>query len=88
MFIQVNKRSYNKYHMIKFQCYQYTCSIMTRNPQPISGADPGILKTGGAKISLALNPAGAPWLGVKKMAGGEENGWGRFSAQKKGGARR
>ena len=44
----------------------------------MSGADPGILKTGGAKISLALNPA--PHHGW----GGEENGWGWFSAQKKG----
>ena len=44
-----------------------------------SGADLGILKTGGAKISLALKPPPSP-----TMFGGEENDWGWFSAQKKG----
>ena len=35
-----------------------------------TGADPGILKTGGGKISLALNPAPHHGWGVKKMVGG------------------
>ena len=38
--------------------------------RPLTGADPGILKTGGAKISLALNPAPHHGWGVKKMVGG------------------
>ena len=54
----------------------------------LTGADPGILKTGSAKISLALNPAptmvgggGGVGVGVKKMVWG-----GSVLRKKRGGA--